>query len=303
MKAYELVSQVKDLALYATTNRDANILQRLNLNLFSLYDMEFHWRALEKYTDITTTAHTGYSAVPTDAGIIYDIRQMTTSPYAKVTYVHPYKLHDYVPQPTIYAENRPRYYTWFGGRIWWYPIPDAAYTMTTWYYAKPTSMQIYSAGTAALSTLALTGTSTYWLSGLSGSATSLYFTFLADARADGTYPWAPMATITANGAATIASAYSGPTTSGAYAITSDNPFTAEFDPYLIYSASILELGRNREMSQLVQQMQEEKKEQLQGLIRNQTSLPDFIEGVADFAREPILLGDDYAKFPFIQGNP
>ena len=303
MKAYELISQVKDLSLYTTSNRDSQILQRLNMTQFSLYDMEFHWRTLEKYEDITTVAHQPYNAVPSDMGILYDLRQMTVSPYAKVTYVHPYKLHQFVPQPTIYAENKPIYYTWFGGRIWWYPIPDAAYTMTAWYYAKPVQMQMYTTGTVVLTALALAGTNTVWKKTLNVAPASLYFAYQADVMSDGTYPWAQLATIADDTTATLAAAYTGASATGAYIISSDNSYSAEFDPYMIYSATILECSRNREMNQLAQMMTSEREQQLAGLKQNQMSLPDFTDGVQDFAREPVLLGDDYARFPFISGNP
>ena len=308
MKAYELLQQVKDLALYTTTGRDSQILQRLNLTQFSLYDMEFHWRSLEKTVDLTTTTNSTFTALPLNVGILYDVRQVSVSPYSKVTYVHPYKLHEYVPQPAIYAFNRPRYYTWFAGNLWWYPIPDAVYTMTTWYYAKPTQMQFTTTGTAVLATLALTGTNTVWLQTFNVPGTfiptnPLYFAYAADVLSDGTYPWAQIDTITSNTGATLKAAYNGASSTGACIITSDSSFTPEFDPYLIYSTGILEVMRNREMSQMTQLLQTQVQAQLAGLIQNQTSLPDFIDGVQDFAREPILLGDDYAKFPFISGNP
>lgn len=309
MKAYELLQQVKDLALYATTGRDSAILQRLNLTQFSLYDMEFHWRALETTVDLTTTANSSFTNIPANLGILYDIRQVSVSPYAKVTYVHPYKLHDYVPQAAIYAFNRPRYYTWFGGKLWWYPIPDAVYTMTTWYYAKPTQMQFTAVGTATLAGgNTLTGTNTTWNTSFNVPVTAfptnpVYFAYIADQLSDGTFPWAPVYSISSNTSAYLGATYLGASTSGACVMSSDSSFTPEFDPYLVYSTGILEVMRNREMSQMVQLLQQEMQTQLAGLKQNQMSLPDFIDGTQDFAREPILLGDDYAKFPFIQGNP
>jgi hypothetical protein len=181
--------------------------------------------------------------------------------------------------------------------------------MTTWYYAKPTQMQFTAAGTAALAGgVTLTGTNTTWLTSFnvptSGTPTNpVYFAYAADQLSDGTYPWALVSSITTNTAAVLASAYAGASTTGAVVMTSDSSFTPEFDPYLIYSTGILEVMRNREMSQMTQMLQTQVQAQLQGLIQNQTSLPDFEDGVQDFAREPILLGDDYARFPFISGNP
>jgi hypothetical protein len=303
MKAYELLQQVKDLCLYGTTGRDSQILQRLNIEQFSLYNMEFHWRSLEKSTDLTTTANSPFTSAPSDAGILYDIRQVSTSPYSKIIYVPPYKFHEIVPQPAIFSFNRPRYYCWFAGKVWWYPIPDAVYVMTTWYYARPTQMQIYTTGTATLATLTLTGSSTFWTKGLNVDATGLYFAFTADQLSDGTYPWAQLASISADTTATLAAAYTGATASGAYVISSAPTFTAEFDPYMVYAAALVECARDRELSQTAQALMQDKQAHLQGLIRNQTAIPDFIDGQQDFAREPIMLGDDYAKFPFIQSNP
>jgi hypothetical protein len=162
---------------------------------------------------------------------------------------------------------------------------------------------MYTTGTVVLTALALAGTNTVWKKILNVAPASLYFAYQADVMSDGTYPWAQLATIADDTTATLAAAYTGASATGAYIISSDNSYSAEFDPYMIYSATILECSRNREMNQLAQMMTSERDQQLAGLKQNQMSLPDFTDGVQDFAREPVLLGDDYAKFPFIQGNP
>jgi hypothetical protein len=372
MKAYELLAQVKDLALISSTGRDNAILQKMALLEQSLYNMEFHWRCLETHTDIytgelmtlnvapatpwavgdtitgvtstktcvitsilstttylvkdrsgtftlgevltngTTTADQGvlyptfadssYNLVPADIGTVYTVRQMSNSPYDKVRYIQPHKFHEIIPQPTIYASNRPRYYTWFGGKFWWYPIPDDTYTMTLFYYKRPAALKTYAVGTAVVSGGTITGTSTYWLNNANVSA-GMYFAYPADVRTDGTYPWAKISSVGSNTAITLETAYGGATATGAYIISSDMTFSDEFMPYLLYSISMLEGARNRELQQMTAWYQSQIKEQLMGLIQNQTSLPDFIDVVADFSREPMMLGDDYAKFPFITGNP
>ena len=302
MKAYELLQQVKDMVGASATGRDSAILQKLNITEVSLFNLEYHWRALESYEDITTIAHQAYSDVPSDMGTLYDLRQMTVSPYAKVRYVHPYKLHDYVPQPTIYAESKPIYYTWFGGRIWWYPIPDAAYTMTAWYYKKPVGLGLYTAGSATVSGTALTGTATLWKTGANVTA-GQYFAYPRDIKQDGTYPWALIKTVTSDTVIVLTAAYTGATASGAYVISSQGTFDSAFDPYILYNTAIFELGRHVELKDLREMLIPMIAKELAGLINSQTALPDFTDGVQDFAREPILLGDDYAKFPFIQGNP
>ena len=112
-----------------------------------------------------------------------------------------------------------------------------------------------------------------------------------------------MKTVTSNGAIVLDAAYTGATATGAYVITSDGTFPPEFDPYLIYAASVFETGRSREMSPFTQQFTQDRDKTLAGLMANEMMIPDHMDGQRDFAREPILLGDDYAKFPFIQGNP
>jgi hypothetical protein len=249
-----------------------------------------------------TVSSNNYTNLAADVGIIFTLRQVSSSPYAKVTYIQPHKFHRLIPQPTIYGENQPTYYSWFDGRLWWYPIPDATYTMTMWYYKKPTGLKVYTAGTAAISGTALTGTTTYW-SDNANVVTGQYFAFTADVKQDGTYPWALIKTVTDNTHIVLNAAYQGVTTTGAYAITSDATFSREFDPYLIYTTALLEAGRNRELKEAAGWLKSQSDEQMRGLLMNQTSLPDFIGGTEDFAREPVLLGDDYAKFPFIGENP
>jgi hypothetical protein len=171
-----------------------------------------------------------------------------------------------------------------------------------WYYKKPTGLKIYTAGTAAVSGTGVTGTTTYW-SNNANVVAGQYFAFTADIQQDGTYPWALIKTVTDNDSIVLDAAYAGVTTTGAYAITSNTTFSREFDPYLIYTTALLEAGRNRELKEAAGWLKSQSDEQMRGLLLNQTSLPDFIDGTEDFAREPVLLGDDYAKFPFISGNP
>jgi hypothetical protein len=306
MKAFEILQQVKDLCLYSTTgtSRDNMILQRLNMIQSNLYNTPRFWKGLEGYQDLSTTASTAYNSVPADVGVIYDMRQMTVSPYSKLIYIHPHLFHEIVPQPTTYATNKPRYYTWWGGRIWWYPIPDATYTITMYYYKKPTDMKIYaSVGTSAVAGTAVTGTSTKYKDNANVD-TSMYFTMTADALSNGLYPWALVKTITDNTNIVLDAAYTGASsTTAAYAFSSLPTFPSEFDSYLIYSATLQEIGRLREMSELRGWLKEQINEILPGLIRNQTYLPDWTPEAQNFNQQPIILGDDYARFPFIGSNP
>ncbi len=373
MKAYELLTQIKDLCLYSSsgTSRDNLILQRLNMVQQNLYNMAYYWRALEAHQDLYTTelmtldvapstpwavgdtitgatsaktcvvvdvlttttfnvksrsgtytldevlsngtytadqgtsyptfSRNAFSIVPSDMGLIFDMRQMTSSPYAKLDYIHPRKFHALIPQPTVYAEGKPRFYTWWAGRIWWYPIPDSTYTITLYYYKKPTGLKLYSTGTAVVSGAAVTGTSTFFSTN-SNVAAGMFFTLTGDILNDGTYAWAEVGSVGSITALTLKTAYAGGGSGTSYACSSAPIFPAEFDNYLIYAATLMEISRHREMATYAQWLQKELVAFLSGLISNQTKVPDYTPVAQDFGRDPILLGDDYAKFPFIREN-
>ena len=303
MKAYDLLTQIKDLCLYSATgtSRDTAILQRLNLIQSNLYNMPRFWRALEGYQDLSTTINVAYNTVPSDVGSIFDLRQMAVSPYSKLIYINPQTFHELVPQPTTYATNKPRYYTWWGGRLWWYPIPDATYTITMYYYKKPTDMKIYSTGTATVVTTAVTGVNTLF-SDNANVDTSMYFTLTGDILSNVSYPWNLVKTVTDNTHLVLDSAYTGAGSGTAFACSSIANFPSEFDAYFIYAATLMEIGRLREMSELKGWLREQINEIMPGLIRNQTYIPDYMAVMENFNQQPIILGDDYAKFPFIHGN-
>ena len=300
-KAIELIKQVKDFCMISDTTYDTTILQKLNLVQWQLYNSHFHWRDLETYSTVATVDGQAYSTVPTDMGVLYDLRQGDTAPYVKLEYVAPQKFHALIPQPTLFSEEKPRYYTWWGGRLYFYPIPDAAYNLTAFYYKKPTGMKLYSVATAAVSTTALTGTSTYWKDN-ANTAVGMYFAFQADLLSDGTFPWALIKTLTDNTNIVLDAAYTGAGTTGTYYINSLSTYTDFFDLALIYGATIMMGSLFREIRESSPWFQEQYKEQLSGLAEAQVSLPDYRGIVEDFT--PVgpqvnLAGQEY-KYPFIQ---
>ncbi len=305
-KAYELLTQVKNLALIDDTSQDTIILSFMNNIQWQLYNAHYHWRALESYETTATTASQAYTTVPSNVGVIYDVRQTESSPYAKLRYVTPYKLNLVIPQPSEFSTDKPLYYTWWGGRLWFYPIPNDAYDLTIYYYKKPTNMKAYSTGTASVSGTALTGTSTYW-SNNANVDTNMYFAFTADVRSDGTYPWAAITTVGGNTSITLTSAYTGSTSSGAYVISSANTFPEDFDLCVIYGSVIIMAGRVRELRETAQWLQTQYQQQVTFLAETQTSIPDQTSVVEDFSVDSAnfpftaLLGQGY-KYPFIRSD-
>lgn len=252
-------------------------------------------------TSYPTITYTPYGVVPSAVGVIYTIRQVSDSPYQKLSFLSVPKFHEFIPQPTMYGYNKPTHYTWWGENLWFYPIPDAPYTLTIYHYARPVGMKIYTTGTAVHSGLTITGTSTHWLDNANVSA-GMFFAYQSDVRSDGTYPWAEIASVSADGTATLAESYTGSLATGSYVMTSESIFPPDFDLALIYQAAIWENMRNREMGQSIQIMKEEYKEAFSGLLKTQRAHPDQIVEAGRFQTEPFILGDDAAKFPFIGGN-
>ena len=303
---------VGDTITGATSETTSTVVDTLSTKTYNIKDRSDDYEEEEALSngtnsatqgeDYPTVASNDYIILPSDVGVIYTIRQTSDSPYSKLEYRDPQTFHRLIPQPTQYAEGTPTYYTWFDGRLFLYPIPDATYTLRMYYYKRPTPMKIYATGTAALSSNTLTGTSTYW-SNNDNVDVGMFFAYGADVRNDRTYAWTEIATITDNDTAILKETYAGSTSAdGAYIMSSAPTFPKEFDNYLIYTAAAMEAMRNREMKESAGWLMQQSQRLLAGLITNNSIVPDETIVVEDFNSEPLLLGDDAAKFPFIKGN-
>lgn len=302
---------VGDTITGATSTKTCVIVEVLSTTTYNVKDRSGTFTAGEILGNGTTNADqtstyptfawNNYTTLPSDVGVIFDMRQTSTSPYSKLVYLNPQDYHAIIPQPSAYSSGGPTYYTWWGGRLWWYPIPDDDYTITMYYYKKPTDMKLYSTGTAAVSSITVTGTSTYFSTNANVEA-GMYFVLTGDALSNGLYPWAEIGAVGSVTALTLKTAYAGGGSGTAFACSSVPTFSSEFDSYLIYSATLMELGRMREASELRGWLNDQIKEILPGLIRNQTYIPDYTPVMQNFTQEGIMLGADYARFPFIRGN-
>lgn len=251
------------------------------------------------YPTFTANAHL---TVPSNISILYDIRQTESSPYTKLTYLTPSNFNKLIPQPTDYATGSPTHYTWWGGRFWWYPIPDDSYDLTLYYYKKPTNMKIYTTGTVTHSGLTVTGSSTYWLDNLNVD-TNMFFTYDADMRSDGTYTWTPITAVSANGTLTVL-AYTGADTTGTYICSSASTFSETFDLALIYGSSIILAGQLRELSGISEWLKDQFTKQISFLAESQTVVPDHAPILENFSvggLDTIIAGNEY-KYPFIKSN-
>ena len=302
-KAYELLSQIKDICIVDGITEDLKILKMMNLVQWDIYNTSHRWRPLEGYPTVTTTDGTSYVVAPSTLAMIYDVTQTSTSPYYKLEFVQVQNFHELVPQPSQYAEGPPRFYTWWGGRFWLFPIPDATYTLTVYGYLKPVNMKLYATGTAAHSSTTVTGTSTYF-SNNANVDTTMFYAYQGDVRSDGTYPWSSISAVTDNDTMTI-STYSGSSGSAtvAYAASSASSFTEDFDLLLVYGTSIMYGGRLREFdSKLMEWLIGSYAKTLAALVDAQTTFPDYTPILEDFSptRGKMFRGEEY-KYPFIMG--
>jgi len=369
-KAYELLTQVKNLCLVEGTSDDTKILQMMNLIQWELYNSNFRWRCLQTITNAYTTelltldvapstiwavgdtirgatslktciivdvltsttynikdrsgaftlgevlsngtytadqgllyptvSSNSYIYTPSSLAMIFDVRQTSTSPYVKLSFLEMSKFHESVPQPTTYAEGTPVYYSWWGGKLWLYPIPDETYTLTISGYSKPVNMKIYTTVTSQHSGLTVTGTSTYFSSNANVD-TNMFYTYQGDVRSDGTYPWSFISAVSSATAMTI-SAYTGASgaTTVAYACSSASSFAEDFDQLLIYKTCIMYGGRLREFdTKFMEWLMEMEKKTFAGLLDAQSYYPDSTPILEDFSPSGgVGLGDKY-KYPFI----
>lgn len=295
-KAYELLQEVKDLALVTTTARDTAILRKLNQAQWQIYNSHNYWRGMEGVTTATTTDGTETVDVPSTVSLIYTVRQTGTAPYAKLRYYHPTKFHEILPQPTQYSEGKPTCYTWWQGKLYLYPIPDATYTLTIYNYKKPVNMKIYSTGTATYATSVVTGSSTYFQDN-SNVDTAMYFAYPADIRSDGTLPWSAISVVTND--TTLTSTYTGNTATGSYVCSSATIFPEDFDNLLVYAATILECGRMRETADFATYLQGQYNKMFAGLVDAQTNIPDYTPEASDFSSGGALITGDAYLYPFI----
>lgn len=303
-KAYELLQQIKDLCVVDGTTEDLKILKMLNLTQWNIYNASPRWRTLEGYPSVTTTANISYVAAPSTLAMIYDVTQTSDQPYVKLEYVEPRNFHELIPQPTQYGTMTPRFYTWWGGRLWLFPIPDKTYTLDIYGYLKPVGMKLYSAVTAAHSGTTVTGTTTNFLDNANVDIT-MFYAYQADVRSDGTYPWSTISAVTSNTAMTI-SAYTGASgaTTVPYACSSASTFAEDFDLLLIYGTSIMYGGRLREFdSKLMEWLVANYTKTLSSLVDAQTFFPDYTPILEDFStgKGKMFRGEEY-KYPFIVGT-
>jgi hypothetical protein len=302
-KAYELITQVKKLCLIAGTSEDEAILRFLNLIQWETYNLNFRWRALEVYPAIATTAATAYVAVPATLGMIYDVRlsPTTSGPYGKVSYVDPHKFQELIPLSATPSSGTPNYFTWWGGRIYFYPTPDAVYNLTVYGYSKPVNMKLYSVGTATAITTAVTGTGTQFLGNVNVDNT-MFFGFPADIRSDGTLPWTTITTVS-SATALVIPAYTGLTgaTTTAYVISSASSFPEDFDQLLILGAAIMHTARLRELNtKFMEWLQQAYSKAMTGLLDSQTHVPDYTPVLQRYIPgQRDVMGDPIHKLPII----
>ena len=304
---------VGDTITGATSETTSTVVSVLSTTTFLIKDRSDDYTAGEVLSNGTYTADqgTGYPTVaaspylilPADIGVIYDIRQTSDSPYTKLVYLSPREFHRMVPQPTQYSENKPTHYTWFEGKLWFIPIPDEGdtYTLTVYYYRRPTAMKLYSTGTASVSGAAVTGSSTYFSTNANVDA-GMFFAFTADTLSDGSYAWSEIAAVSSATGITLKASYAGGTSTGSYIISSAPTFDEDFVPYIVYQTAFLECGRNRELKETATWLKGMADEQLRGLVIKQTTVPDHDAAARGFRMDDRVLGDDAAKYPFIRGN-
>ena len=244
-----------------------------------------------------------YVDVPSTVAMIYDIRQTSSSPYARLTYVEPSRFHTVIPQPTEYTEQKPVFYTWWGGRIWLYPIPDDAYTLTIFAYLKPTNMKVYTAASATLATGSAISASSAAFASNANVDTTMFFAYDADIRSDGTYPWSTISAVGSDSSLTI-STYAGAGSSGSATCASSASYTEDFDLALVYGALLQSALKFSEITERIGFIQKEYEVQLKALALTNGKNPEYKPVARDFNMhgERSFLGDYEAKFPFIKEN-
>jgi len=302
-KAIEIITRVKDLVgiTSSITSEDTNILRRMNDVQWWLFHAQPNWRGLQSYQDLTATHAVAYVTVPSDVAGVFSIRSEEESGN-KLTYISPMKFNALMPDAAAFSEGEPLYYTWWGGRFWFYPIPDDTYTFKMWYYKKPVNLKLYSAGTSQHTVLAVTGTSTYFSTNANVD-TNMFYAYQGDVRSDGTYPWSTITAVTAATTMTIA-AYAGGSggSTVAYYASSEMTFPTEFDLLIQQKAALLTAGRNREDEKFFQMLQGEVQQALVGLVRSQTYVPDHTPILEDFSPSGIVSVGETWNQPFVRSN-
>lgn len=302
-KAYELIEQVKKLCLISGTTEDTNILRFMNLIQWEIYNLNFRWRCLEAYPTVSTVASTAYVAVPTTLGMVYDVRlsPTTAAPYGKISYVDPHKFQELIPTGATPVLGKPEYYTWWSGRFYFQPVPDAVYVLTVYGYNKPIGMKVYNTGTAGHSGTTVTGigSSTYF-SNNANVDTTMSYAYPADARSDGVLPWSAISVVTSNTVMTIAT-YSGVTATGTYVCSSGSSFSEDFDQILVLGAAIMHTARLRETNtQFMAWLQSSYSKAMTGLLDSQTHVPDYAPPLQRYMPGPRdVLGDPIHKTPVL----
>lgn len=302
-KALELISKVKDFANLDVSTEDVFILRRLNDVQWALYNMNYHWKPLEGYPTCSTTSAVSYVAIPSTVSIIYDVRQTSSAPYATLRYVDPGRFHTVIPQPTAYTNQKPVYYTLWGGRIWLYPIPDATYTLTLFAYLKPVNMKVYQNSSATLATTSTISAATAAFASNSNVDTSMYFAYDADIRSDGTYPWSSISAVSSNSSLGI-SVYGGAGSSGAATCASPASFNEDFDLAMVYGTLLQSAVKFGEIKERLTFFQAEYDRQLSALIKTNAKQPSYKPVAREFDAngDQPFLGDYEAKFPFVKEN-
>ena len=294
----------------ATSLVTATIVDVLSTKTFRIKDRSGSFTLGEILSNGTYTADQGaahptvsansYITLPTDVESIYTLRQTSDSPYEKLIYVPVPKFHELIPEPTDFASGSPTHYTWFDGKLWLFPIPDDTYTLSLYYYKRPTNCKIYTAGTSLHSSTTVTGTSTFFSTNANVD-TAMFYAYQADIRSDGTFPWSTISAVTSVTAMTIATYTGGSGASAvAYACSSALSFPEQFDWLVKVIASMLVAGKAREDEKFVAWLMEEEKRTMGSLIGRDSFKPDYIPILEDFrvSRAPLLSGNAYA-YPFI----
>jgi hypothetical protein len=300
-KAYELISHVKKLCLISGTTEDETILRFLNLTQWEIYNLNFRWRCLEAYPTVSTATGVAYATVPTTLGMVYDVRlsPTTASPYGKISYIDPHKFQELIPPDSVPISGTPKYYTWWSGRFYFYPTPDAVYVLTVYGYSKPVGMKVYATGTATYSVVTVTGSGTYF-SNNANVDTTMSFAYPADARSDGVLPWSAISAVTSNTLLTIAT-YGGVTASGAYVCSSGSSFPEDFDQILVLGAAIMHTARLRETNtQFMAWLQSSYSKAMTGLLDSQTHVPDYTPVLQRYMPgQRDIMGDPINKTPVL----
>lgn len=114
----------------------AQLDQWLNDALLDLTTKRVHLRSLEAVADPFTTAANEVSrALPATAFSLMEVEDQTSK---FVLSRFPGEWREFLWARQRATPSHPVYFIEYGGSRYWYPVPDASYTMVDYFYARPT---------------------------------------------------------------------------------------------------------------------------------------------------------------------